>query len=230
MTPDYLLISDSFDEGRNQKPWSGGNWDEYVKGKNEREWNERINNPDSKRKNSGSSFNPGNGEGCGQIILIVIALIIAIPAAISALFSSFLITFYKSKIKLTKAELSLETAFRGTFWTSCTYLITGLLFSFIFPNKNIWIETLSFNNAFKFLYIPETIKQGNLFSFLLFHVLCISISGIVFKKNFTHVLNSRNTYFHSLVIIFFIVLPTLLLATQFFVPFLIGNDQNNPYK
>jgi hypothetical protein len=215
-----IVLSDSYDEGRYNKPYSGGDWNEYQKGKNERDWYNRTTQGDTNSGNKssgGGNWGGGSGEsggGCGIILLLFVAIAIVVPSAVAALVSSLLMILVLKTAIPSYSSLSFGNAYSASFWAACTYLITAVVLAFLqiafYPNMNGWQENASALAILKYFYLFEGVQLVKPLNLIGFHVLCVLLSAIILQKKLKELVKGFKGYKQSVTIAGLIILPSII--------------------
>lgn len=214
-----LLLSNSFDEGRYNKPWSGGDWNEFQRGQNERRWNENVNQDINKKYSSspgsgGGGPGGGGGDGCGLIVLVALALAIAIPSAVAAFVSSTIIILVAKRAVALFSNTSFREAYIASFWTTFTYLAAGNVIAFLqvwlYPTLNGWTEEISALAVVKYFYFPEGFHLVKPLHLIAFHVLCILLSSLILQNKMKEQFEGFTGYGRSITTTALVILPSLL--------------------
>ncbi len=229
-----ILLSNSFDEGLNKDPWGGGDWNEYVRGKNVREWNERIASESEnshKPPSGGWDKGPGNGPGAGDggcigiIILLVLALLVLIPSAVAALFGSLLLILSIAITKGTLPKLPFKIAYTASFFSIVVYLLTASVLAFIqtsfFPILNEYGHPRGFRmtyeddqllGMFKFFNFLDGQNPVGFKHLLIFHLPCLLLSAIPLTKKIYSVFYGFAGYGRAVLTSLFTMLPSIIIT------------------
>lgn len=219
-----VVFSDSYDEGRYNKPYGGGDWNEYQRGKNERDWYNRTTQGDTNSANKSSggtnwgnnSGGGGGGGGCGIVILAAIAFAIAVPSALAALISSMLVILILKRALPSFSSLAFRNTYLAFFWTSFTYLAiataAAFLLVWLYPTINGWQEYASNLTLLKYFYFPRGTGLVKPFNLLGFHAGCILLSALVLQRKMKQVFSGIKGYGSALGVTGLVVLPSLIVT------------------
>ena len=229
-----ILLRFSFRGGYNREPWDGDDWNEYVRGKNARDWYDRnAQGPGNSHKSppgnlgNGSGPGGGGGDGCGGIIaLLVLALLVIIPSAIAALFGSLLLIFSIIITKGALPKLPFKLAYTASFLSIVVYLLTALALTFIqtlfFPILNdnpspyrlsyVYDEKFSAAAFLKFFILFEEQNPVSLKHLLIFHVPCLLLSAIPLCVKIYSLFYGVAGYAKAVLTSLLTTLPSILIA------------------
>jgi hypothetical protein len=179
--------NDSYEEGRYRRPYSGGNWNEFVRGQNDRarwtQWsrtmqaNGRSTAPAPMPSHSGSRDNSGGervGGGSGILGLLtfgalLLALVFAVPAAAVAIVGAPIIMLAARLLPPNYANPGYGTAWRAAFFGALLYLAvtTGIAWGCQYavqsmPHYNDTRSLLAFTylEAIRTLYVVGKFALG----------------------------------------------------------------------
>ncbi|MBX2925147.1 MAG: hypothetical protein KF746_23300 [Chitinophagaceae bacterium] len=212
----FILLSDSFDEGRYNKPWSGGNWDDLQRGRNERDWSNRT----TQGNISNGKTNWGGGAGGGNVLGWIIALVILIPIVVTSAVSSLLIAvilkLYIRNVEPESLELTFGKAFSLLFKATLLYqVLNGVIFLIIY-------FLLKQNMEIPFLNL-EALNQSDIYktiftSLLLYQIPTILITGIILRSKLSDSLKFKgfSGYLRATLFTALVIMP-LILAISYVV-------------
>jgi len=211
-----ILLS-SFDEGRYNKPWSGGDWNEYQRGQNVRQWNENTNKdsggPPNWNWGGGGNNNSGGGGGCLIIALFIASLIIIIPAAVTALILSIALLILAKTLLPEFRGASFGEVYKTAFWASCTYflaaVILALLQVWLMPGLTGMSEEFAQAAVLKYFYMYSRYLPVNAFGMLIFHGICILATAWILQSRSNGRLAKSKGYQRAFVITALIILPAV---------------------
>jgi hypothetical protein len=223
-TTSVILLSDSYDQGKNNHSWGGGNWDDYQRGQSDRQRNDQINNEIFNTPNkgtgsgnwggSGSSGGSGNGGGeniLGWIFLIILLVPIVITSAISSIFIALILQKYIQTIEPDSQKLTFGKAFNLLFKTTFLYQILSsiillLLYWMLTNNVEIpFLNLASFNQAD---------ISNIIFTTVIFYQLpSILIIGIMLRYKLSDYLKFKgfSGYLRASVITAILIMPVIML-------------------
>jgi hypothetical protein len=229
------MFSDSFNEGRYNKPWSGGDWNQYQQGQNQRDfYNSRVN--DNNRQSS-QKFDPGTGNsggngggdnGCGMIMLIAVGIAIAVPSAVAALICAPLMMIAFKFIKPSPDVPSFVLTYKTAFWATGIYIITAcvaaLLQVWLYPNSGFYHEKVSLTAVFKYFVLYNGTLLIPLQNLLVFHLLCIAISAIVMRKKMIFYFRGMAGYGRAMLMTAILILPSIIATYHLAIAFMKNNN------
>lgn len=211
-----ILLS-SFDEGMYNKPWSGGDWNEYQRGQNVRQWNENANkdggSPPNRNWGGGGNNNSGGGGGCLIIVLFIVSLIIIIPAAAAALILSVVLLILAKTLLPEFRGASFGQVYKTAFWASCTYLLTAVILAllqvWLIPDLTGTTESFSQAAVLKYFYMYSKYLPVNAFGMLVFHGICTLTTAWILQARSNRRLAKSKGYGRAVLITALIILPLI---------------------
>lgn len=220
-----MILKSSFDQGRYDKPFTGGDWNEYMKGKAEKEQyikNAGGNQPG--RPSGGGINNDGRAGGFwGKLILFLLGVLLAIPSFFTAILAGTIL-FFLLRALSNHDSIDMKRLYTGAFWGMFAYLATAAIMSFIVPLENSYgTESSSkfyIENIFLYFFSILTADNVSTESLLKFHLPCIIIATIVVHSIMGNQLGKLR-FFKALSVVIVILLPSfigLLYLTEYFMP------------
>lgn len=215
-----ILMSESFNEGKFNRPWGGGDWNEYQRGHNERRLNEKISNELNNRGTGQTNFGGnssgrgGGGGGCALVIALIAGLAIVIPSAVAALVSTLLIITLVRIVMPSISRGSFKKIYISSFFTICTYVLVATAIAFLYAGVSPYIngiaEEISPITVIKYFYFTGEYKLLPTFNLIVFHTLCILLSAIVLKKLMREQFAGIRGYGQSVITTGLVIMPSLM--------------------
>lgn len=124
-----LVLSNAYDEGRYNQPYSGGDWNERMRGAADRDryYNNTTWKPNGPKSNNGGGNVGGGGSFIGLLFTFLVLIAIIVPTAITALISSVLMITLGKKIFPILEGLPFKPAFKACFSAALTHTIVASL-------------------------------------------------------------------------------------------------------
>ena len=212
--PNGQFLLSSFEEGRHDKPYTGGNWDDYVKGKAEKENYEKNTGGGQPRRPSGGGIdNDGrSGNFWGKLILFVVGLLLAIPSFFTAILAGTIL-FVVFKTFTDPQSINMQKLYAGAFWSMFAYLATAAVMSFILPRTDGYgfVVQSDFYIERIFLYFFSLFNTGDVSTAILlkFHLPCLLIAAIVLNVKMGTQLG-KLSFLKALLVVAVVVLPSFI--------------------
>lgn len=178
----YLFSS--FQKGRDGQPYDGKNWDDYQKGRAEREDYQKKTGGSQPGKTTGGGIdNDGRaGDFWGKLILFLVGLLLAIPSFFTAILAGTVL--YLLFRALSNPEtIDMKRFYAGAFWGMFAYLATAAVLSFFIPLTDDYgsVFTSRFYIERIFLYFLFIFENGGASTDVLlkFHLPCLLVASLV---------------------------------------------------
>lgn len=222
----HSLVLSSYDEGRHSKPWSGGDWNDFIRGRDDKKRWDDANSAGNNKGNKGPQIDGGSGGGnncLGPLILIILGLYIVVQSLVAGLLGGTILYILNKPFDLLHTDKKYKSEFAICAILSFIYLASGAVLNIIqliFFGKMIGVREFPGADSFYKFFL-----QGDFYSYLsldklfTFHILCTFFTYFLFSLKLKEVLSPKYGFLKFIILITTIILPSIFISSFIFYEF-----------